>query len=272
MSKHNIALGIEYDGSDYYGWQRQDNVPTVQAFLEDALTKIANEPIAVHCAGRTDAGVHATQQVVNFKTTASRPDKAWFMGTNANLPDAISVKWVTGVPDDFHARFTATARRYRYVILNSRTRPAILAKGLTHWYKPLDANAMHNAAQALLGEQDFTSFRASLCQSNTPFRNVHFCNVARLGEYIVVDIQANAFLHHMVRNIVGSLMVVGSGEAPVSWIGELLSLKDRTQAAATAKPYGLYFVDVIYPEALNVPNSPLGPLFIPQELPVSTTS
>jgi tRNA pseudouridine38-40 synthase len=259
---NNIALGIEYDGSAFYGWQRQDNVPTVQAQLEDALSSIADERIVVNCAGRTDAGVHATQQVVNFKTSVERPENAWLLGVNAHLPDTISVKWTTPVEADFHARFSATARRYRYIIYNARTRPGILTSGVTHWHKPLDAQRMHEAAQALLGEQDFSAFRASLCQSNTPFRNVHFVNVSRQGPYVIVDIQANAFLHHMVRNIVGSLLVVGSDEAPVEWMHTLLINKDRTQAAATAKAHGLYFVDVIYPSSFGLPQSALGPLFL----------
>ena len=261
----NIALGIEYDGSRVYGWQIQENVPTVQQHLEEALSKVADETVVVNCAGRTDAGVHAVHQVVNFRTNAPRPDKAWYMGTNAHLPDAISVKWVKEVPEQFHARFSATARRYRYVICNTKTRPAILYHGVTHWHKPLCEKRMHEAAQSLLGEQDFTSFRASLCQSNTPFRNVHFCNVFRCEQYVVVDIQANAFLHHMVRNIVGSLLLIGSSEQPVQWLAELLALKDRSKAAATAKAHGLYFIDVSYPDTFELPLSPIGPLFLPRD-------
>ena len=176
---YKIALGIEYDGSKYYGWQRQNEVRSVQEKLEKALSQVANEPITVFCAGRTDAGVHGTGQVVHFETTAQRKDAAWTLGVNANLPGDIAVRWVKAVPDDFHARFSATARRYRYIIYNHRLRPAVLSKGVTHFYEPLDAERMHRAAQCLLGENDFTSFRAVQCQSRTPWRNVMHINVTR---------------------------------------------------------------------------------------------
>ncbi|MFR0416319.1 tRNA pseudouridine(38-40) synthase TruA, partial [Escherichia coli] len=189
---YKIALGIEYDGSKYYGWQRQNEVRSVQEKLEKALSQVANEPITVFCAGRTDAGVHGTGQVVHFETTALRKDAAWTLGVNANLPGDIAVRWVKAVPDDFHARFSATARRYRYIIYNHRLRPAVLSKGVTHFYEPLDAERMHRAAQCLLGENDFTSFRAVQCQSRTPWRNVMHINVTRHGPYVVVDIKANA--------------------------------------------------------------------------------
>ncbi|MBU3023304.1 tRNA pseudouridine(38-40) synthase TruA [Aestuariibacter sp. A3R04] len=258
-----IALGIEYDGSTHFGWQRQRNVPSIQGYLENALSVVANKPIGVQCAGRTDAGVHATGQVVHFDFDDERPERAWTMGVNANLPDSVAVTWCKTVDDNFHARFSATHRRYRYIIKNTRLRPAILCGGVTHIYQPLDEKRMHEAAQALLGEQDFTSFRAALCQSKTPFRNVTHVSVSRMGDFVIVDIRANAFLHHMVRNIVGSLIEIGAGEQPVSWIAELLLLKDRTKAAATAKPNGLYLVDVTYPQAMGIPQSTLGPLFLP---------
>lgn len=259
---HKIALGIEYDGSKYYGWQRQNEVRSVQEKLEKALSQVANEPINVLCAGRTDAGVHGTGQVVHFETTAVRKDAAWTLGVNANLPGDIAVRWVKAVPDDFHARFSATARRYRYVIYNQRLRPAVLSQGVTHFYEPLDAERMDRAAQCLIGENDFTSFRAVQCQSRTPWRNVMHINVSRFGAYVVVDIKANAFVHHMVRNIVGSLMEVGAGHQPESWIAELLAAKDRTLAAATAKAEGLYLVSVDYPDRFDLPKPPMGPLFL----------
>ncbi len=259
---YKIALGIEYDGSRYYGWQRQNEVRSVQEKLEKALSQVANEPITVFCAGRTDAGVHGTGQVVHFETTAQRKDAAWTLGVNANLPGDIAVRWVKAVPDDFHARFSATARRYRYIIYNHRLRPAVLSKGVTHFYEPLDAERMHRAAQCLLGENDFTSFRAVQCQSRTPWRNVMHINVTRHGPYVVVDIKANAFVHHMVRNIVGSLMEVGAHNQPESWIAELLAAKDRTLAAATAKAEGLYLVAVDYPDRYDLPKPPMGPLFL----------
>ncbi|WP_437887127.1 tRNA pseudouridine(38-40) synthase TruA [Phytobacter sp. V91] len=257
-----IALGIEYDGSKYYGWQRQHEVRSVQEKLEKALSQVADEPINVHCAGRTDAGVHATGQVVHFETTAVRKDAAWTLGVNANLPGDIAVRWVKHVPDDFHARFSATARRYRYVIYNHRLRPAVLGQGVTHHYLPLDADRMQRAAQCLLGENDFTSFRAVQCQSRTPWRFMMHIQVQRYGAYVVVDIKANAFVHHMVRNIVGSLLEVGAGNQPESWIAELLAAKDRTLAAATAKAEGLYLVAVDYPPRFDLPALPMGPLFL----------
>lgn len=257
-----IALGIEYDGSRYFGWQRQQSVESVQQKLEEALSQIANAPCEVFCAGRTDAGVHGTGQVVHFETDKIRPMQSWVFGTNAHLPADIAVKWAQEVPEDFHARFSATARRYRYIIFNHKLRSAILPKGISHYYHPLDAEKMHQAGQFLLGENDFSSFRAAQCQSHTPWRNVHHLNVWREQDYIVIDIQANAFVHHMVRNIVGSLMDVGQGKQAPEWIKWLLEQKDRTLAAPTAKAEGLYLVDVSYPEQFAIPKSPLGPLFL----------
>lgn len=258
-----LALGIEYNGHRYSGWQRQNHIETVQACVERALEKISLHATPVVCAGRTDAGVHATQQVVHFDTSVNRPEAAWTMGVNSHLPDDIAVRWVKEVPLDFSARFSAQARRYRYVIYNAPLRPAILNAGVTHVYQALDEKAMHEAAQALLGENDFSSFRAAQCQSHTPFRNVHFVTVERYGAYVVIDIQANAFVHHMVRNIAGALIVVGSGEQPVQWVEQILAVKDRRQSAPTGKPHGLYLVQVHYPKALELPQVPLGPLFLP---------
>ncbi|WP_343553674.1 tRNA pseudouridine(38-40) synthase TruA [Pantoea sp.] len=257
-----LALGIEYDGSRYYGWQRQNEVRSVQEKLEKALSKVADHPVVVFCAGRTDAGVHGTGQVVHFETTSPRADAAWTLGVNANLPADIAVRWVKAVPEEFHARFSATARRYRYVIYNHRLRPAILAQGITHFYHPLDVEKMQRAGQVLIGENDFTSFRAVQCQSRTPWRNVMHLNVTRHGPYVVVDIKANAFVHHMVRNIVGSLMEIGCGNQPEEWMATLLAAKDRTLAAATAKAEGLYLVAVDYPSHFALPQPALGPLFL----------
>lgn len=261
-----IALGIEYNGAAFYGWQRQKNVNSVQQELETALQSIAQHEVDAFCAGRTDAGVHATNQIIHFDTKAKRPLKAWTMGVNANVPNTISVKWAKEMPSDFHARYSATARRYRYIIYNSPLRPGIFAEGVSHYYLPLNEKAMHEAAQSLLGERDFTSFRAAHCQSNSPFRNIHHANVSRVGRYVILDIKANAFLHHMVRNIMGSLIKVGIGEASTSWISELLEIKDRTQAAATAKPNGLFLVEVDYPQELGLPLNEPGPLFLPEQL------
>lgn len=257
-----IALGIEYDGAAYYGWQRQRDVNSVQEELEKALAKVANEEIEVQCAGRTDAGVHATNQVINFDTNSERPLRAWTFGMNANLPDTIAVKWAKQVESEFHARFSATSRRYRYIISNQKLRSGILVQGVTHFHRELNAEKMHLAAQSLLGEQDFSAFRAALCQSKTPFRNVHHARVVRKGHYVILDIQANAFLHHMVRNIVGSLCEIGTGAQSVEWIAELLEGKDRTKAAATAKSNGLYLVEVHYPKEYGLPESAPGPLFL----------
>lgn len=258
-----LALGIEYDGAQYHGWQRQQTVVSVQQHVEEALSKIANEPIKVVCAGRTDAGVHATCQVVHFDTPIQRTDRAWTIGINRYLPDTIAVKWVTSMSEDFHARFSATARRYRYVIYNNRMRNSILAKGVTHIYDELDHTLMHEAAQHLLGRHDFSAFRAVNCQANTPVRDLQHIKVDRYGDYIVIDVKANAFLHHMVRNITGSLLVIGKKEQKTDWMRVLLEGKDRTKAAATAKPYGLYLVHVTYPEPFCLPELPLGPLFLP---------
>jgi tRNA pseudouridine38-40 synthase len=257
-----IALGIEYDGSRYYGWQRQSEVSSVQACLEQALSKVADEPISVLCAGRTDAGVHATGQVVHFDTRARRADAAWTLGVNANLPSDVAVRWVRGVADDFHARFSAIARRYRYIIYNHPYRPAILSHGVTHFYHQLDELKMMRAGAYLLGEHDFTSFRALHCQSHSPWRNIIHLTVTRRGDYVVVDIKANAFLHHMVRNIVGSLLDVGCGNRPEAWIADVLAAQDRSVAAATAKAEGLYLVAVDYPSRFDLPLPSLGPLFL----------
>ncbi|ENS4970907.1 tRNA pseudouridine(38-40) synthase TruA [Vibrio fluvialis] len=261
-----IALGIEYDGTQYYGWQRQREVKSVQEELEKALTVIANHPVEVQCAGRTDAGVHGTGQVVHFDTTATRKMVAWTMGANANLPKNIAVRWAKEVPDDFHARFSATARRYRYVIYNHMFRPGIMSSGVSHYHGELDVERMHRAGQFLLGENDFTSFRAVHCQSRSPWRNIMHLNVTRHERYIVIDIKANAFVHHMVRNITGSLIAVGRGEQEPEWIHWLLEAKDRRLAGATAKAEGLYLVDVDYPEVFDLPKAPLGPLFLPENL------
>lgn len=261
-----IALGIEYDGTAFFGWQRQREVNSVQQELEQALSKVANQPVELFCAGRTDAGVHATGQVVHFDTGAVRDNKAWVMGTNAQLPDAIAVRWACQVQDDFHARFSATARRYRYIIYNHRYRPAILRSGLSHYHQPLNVELMQLAAQSLLGENDFSSFRAVQCQSHSPNRNVHHLNISRHGDYVVIDIKANAFLHHMVRNITGSLLEVGMQRQKPEWIAQLLAARDRNLAAATAKAGGLYLIEVDYPEQYQLPKATPGPLFLPETL------
>lgn len=256
-----IALGIEYSGQNYYGWQRQQGMPTVQGQLEKSLSQIADHPVELTCAGRTDAGVHATGQVVHFDTQVTRAEPAWTLGVNSNLAKDIAVRWAQPVEETFDARFSATARRYRYIIYNSPTRPAILAPGVTHIYHQLDVHRMQAATPFLLGEHDFSAFRAAHCQSNTPYRDLQHIEVTQRGCYIMVEVMANAFLYHMVRNIVGSLIIIGQGEQEPQWMQELLLTKDRTLAAATAKPNGLYLVDVTYPAQFNLPRWSWGPAF-----------
>ncbi len=257
MSKeYTVALGVEYDGQCYHGWQDQlrPDLPTVQASVQTALSFVANHSVKVICAGRTDSGVHATAQVVSFKTLSDRPLKAWVQGVNSRLPDSISVAWAKVVSDEFHARFTATARRYQYFILNKPRRSAITAGKMTWFPRSLNTEFMHQAAQALIGEHDFTSFRGAGCQSHSAFRHVTHLSVSRVGDFVVVDIKANAFLLHMVRNIVGSLCDVGIGEQPVEWMAELLKAKDRNVAGITAPADGLYLVNVDYPEEYQIPD------------------
>ena len=258
ITPHRIALGIEYDGSAFSGWQSQLNphLRTVQETLEQALSRVANAPVTVVCAGRTDAGVHASGQVVHFETTAMRPLKAWLHGTNSNMDRHIAVRWAHPVPDDFHARFSACSRRYRYLITNTTIRPALYRDFLMHCHTLLDAGLMHEAGQHLLGERDFSSFRAAGCQSRTAMRNVSELSVKRQGDLIVVEIEANAFLLHMVRNIVGTLLQIGRGDKPSGWAGELLALKDRTKAAPTAAAQGLSLIAVRYPAGYGIPVLP----------------
>lgn len=261
-----IALGIEYNGTGYFGWQRQREVNSIQGELEKALSQVANAPIEIFCAGRTDAGVHATGQVIHFDTEAVRDIRGWIMGVNSNLPTGIAVRWCQPVSDDFHARFSATARRYRYIIYNRKYRPAILGSGLSHYHQDIDVSLMQQAAPVLLGEHDFSSFRAIQCQSHSPNRNLIHLQIERYHDFIVIDIKANAFLHHMVRNITGSLLEVGMKKRPPEWIAELLAERDRTKAAATAKAEGLYLVAVDYPAEFAIPQSSMGPLFLPDQL------
>jgi len=264
-----VALALEYEGSAFFGWQAQrlPRLPTVQETLEQALSRVAAAPVTTVCAGRTDTGVHASHQVVHFDTPAARDEKAWVFGGNTLLPPGIAIRWARPVPPDFSARFSATARRYRYVILNRATRSAHFGHLATLVNQPLDAALMHAEAQCLLGECDFSSFRGAGCQSNTPMRNVHFITVSRHGDWVVVDIQANAFLLHMVRNIVGTLMAVGSGRQPPGWTAQVFAARDRTRAAMTAPPQGLYLVDVSYPAHFGLPPAAPGPVFLAPLLP-----
>lgn len=258
-----VALGIEYEGSNYAGFQRQTTLKTVQGELERALSIVANEKIEIQCAGRTDAGVNATGQVVHFDTNAVRSERSWIMGTNVNLPDDIAVTFAKIVDDSFHARFSAKARRYRYIISNTVYRPGILNKGVSVYQGNFDIEKMQKAADYIIGEHDFSSFRAADDESRTSMRCVHFVKITRFGQYIVFDIAANAFLMHMVRNIVGSLLTVGNGLNSVQWFKDMFDAKDRNQAGPTAKPYGLYLVDVTYPNDFNLPKRDcIGPIWM----------
>ena len=249
------ALGVEYDGSDFKGWQQlgESGCASVQATLQDALSSVANAPVSVVCAGRTDAGVHGECQVVHFDSDVSRDPRGWVLGTTTRLPPSVAVRWCVPVADDFHARFSAKARRYHYRLLNRQVRPALYRQTLSWERRPLDADAMHEAAQALLGENDFSAFRSVQCQALHARRELQSISVRRHGEVVEIQVQANAFLHHMVRNIVGSLIPVGAGEQPVSWIGELLAGCDRNVAGPTAPPQGLVFVGPLYPDNWHLP-------------------
>lgn len=262
-----VALGIEYKGTEFHGFQQQPNgVKTVQQALELALSKVADEPIALVCAGRTDAGVHATCQVIHFDTRSVRPNKAWVRGVKPHLPDSISVKWAQEVPPNFHARFSALKRTYRYLLSDAPTKPALLHDQVTWSAHKLDVELMQEAAQVLVGEHDFTSFRATQCQAKSPVRCIDYVHFARRGDLIVMEICANAFLHHMVRNIVGVLQAVGTGQKPVGWVSEVLKACNRSMGGVTAKPFGLYLVNAAYPETFALPAYSPGPLFIHEPL------
>jgi len=248
-----IALGLEYAGSGFMGWQSQPGGNTVQDVLEMALTRIAGMPLRVICAGRTDAGVHALAQVVHFDTAVNRPMTAWVRGTNAHLPSGVVVRWALPVTDEFHARFSARSRAYRYALLNRPVRPGLLAGKVGWCHRPLDLAVMQAAASCLAGEHDFSSFRAAGCQAKTPIKTLYRCEVSRQGEQILIDCHANAFLHHMVRNIAGALVYVGMGRKPVDWLAQLLVMRDRSQGAPTFSPDGLYLVGVEYDQRWGLP-------------------
>lgn len=251
-----IAMGVEYDGSSFHGWQIQDNADTVQSGLEQAISTVADHPVRVHCAGRTDAGVHGVGQVIHFDTTALRPPRSWILGTNVNLPEQINVTWAKQVPESFHARFSARSRRYRYLILNRMTRSAIWRDRAVWVHRPLDAVRMQQAARHLIGTHDFSSYRALGCQAKSPVRTVTHLLVERENERITIDVTADGFLHHMVRNIAGVLIAVGRGDRPIDWSREVLEYRDRTLGGVTAPPQGLYLLDVGYPEEFDLPDNP----------------
>lgn len=255
-----IALGLEYSGAGYHGWQVQRTGETIQGAVEAALAGVAAGPVATVAAGRTDAGVHATAQVIHFDVEVVRPESAWVRGVNALLPRNISVNWARQVPADFHARFSAEARRYRYCLLNRPTRPGVLAGRVGWYFHPLDAGVMAEAASRLVGHHDFSAFRAAECQAKSPMRNLTRAVVVPAGSFLIFDFEANAFLHHMVRNMVGCLVCIGKGVRPPEWVDELLAKRDRRLAAPTFMADGLYLSGIDYPARWALPEFPT-PLF-----------
>ncbi|HET8807276.1 MAG TPA: tRNA pseudouridine(38-40) synthase TruA [Methylophaga sp.] len=248
-----IALGVEYDGSLFNGWQAQPQQRTIQGALEKAISQVADQPITVNAAGRTDAGVHALNQVVHFDTQAQRLPRNWLLGINSNLPCDVAVNWVQPVSDDFHARFSAEQRRYRYLLLNRLSRSAIQHQRMWWFYKPLDIDKMQQAANLMLGQHDFSALRARECQAKSPIKTLDAIRISRRDDCIAVDVVARSFLHHMVRNIMGVITAVGEGKQPVDWVSEVLASKDRDKAGVTAPPQGLYLTDVRYPAEYSLP-------------------
>ena len=261
MTPTRIAAGIEYCGTRYLGWQKQDQGPTVQDCVEEALSAIADHPIVVHCAGRTDTGVHALRQVVHFDTTAQREPHNWVFGANAQLPQDVGVLWARPVSGEFHARYSATGRTYRYVILNRKARPGLLSRFVTWECRELDAERMAAAAVALVGRHDFSAYRAAECQARSPEREVRVLRVEREGDYVTIHVEADAFLHHMVRNMAGVLMEIGMRRQPIEWAQAVLESRQRTSGGVTAPPDGLYLADVAYPRNFGIP--PVAPLAWP---------
>ena len=251
-----IAIGLEYDGTAYNGWQRQRTGLGVQARVEEALETVANHPVEVVCAGRTDTGVHASGQVAHFDTGSEREPRSWLLGANSNLPDDVNLTWATEVSDAFHARYSAVSRSYRYLILNRVQRSALFRQRAWWVYTPLDAGRMHRAAQALVGEHDFSAFRAAGCQARSAMRNIATISVSRNADWVTLEVTANAFLMHMVRNITGTLVAIGCGDESEAWAGEILESRDRTRAGVAAPPHGLTLTEVAYPEEFELPPNP----------------
>ena len=264
LPTHTLAIGIEFLGTHYHGWQRQREVLGVQEALETAISKVANEPVEVVAAGRTDSSVHASNMIAHFVTHAYRPTHNWLRGVNSLLPDDISLRWIQPMPTEFHARFGAIARRYRYITLNQIQRPAILNHQVTHIHEPLDLAAMQQAAAYIVGTHDFSSYRAAACQSNQPIRNVSHAKLFQHGAFIVFDIQADGFLHHMVRNLMGTLYAIGRHDLQPADFLNILAKKDRTIAPPTASGDGLYFINAYYSEPYQqlLPALPLTPIWL----------
>jgi tRNA pseudouridine38-40 synthase len=257
-----IVLGLEYDGASFHGWQAQADGSGVQDALERALGEVASAPVRTAAAGRTDAGVHATIQVAHFDSEAARPESAWVRGVNALLPETIAVRWALPVPERFHARFSATGRSYTYLLLDRPVRPALCAGRVGWYHRPLAVEAMRAAAETLLGAHDFSAFRAAECQARSPVKKLDLLSLSRDDDMIRFEFHADAFLQHMVRNIVGALIYVGAGRQPVEWIGELLRSRDRTRAAPTFAAAGLYLTGIDYPARWNLP-----PTAVPVRIP-----
>jgi tRNA pseudouridine38-40 synthase len=248
-----VALGIEYDGTAYNGWQRQKTGTGIQALVEEALSSVADESVEVICAGRTDTGVHASAQVVHFDSNAERSSRGWLLGVNTGLPDDINANWATFVDDEFHARFSATSRTYRYLILNRLVRSALFRHRAWWVYERLDEQAMREAGEFLLGEHDFSAFRAAGCQASTPVREIRSLQVSRSGDWLAVTVTANAFLQHMVRNITGLLVTIGKGDEKPAWTKSVLESRDRKEGGVAAPPHGLTLTDVEYPPRFKIP-------------------
>jgi len=244
-----VALGVEYFGKSFHGWQIQKSgLRTVQSVVESALSQVANHPVRVFCSGRTDSGVHALEQVIHFETDTIRTDRAWLFGGNVNLPSDVNFKWVKTVSDDFHARFSAFARSYKYKIHHNPVRSSLKADYCLWEPRPLNINDMKEATRFLVGEHDFSCFRGSLCQAKSPIKNIEYIEIESFEDELILNIKANAFLHHMVRNIVGTLLKIGRGEKTVEWMSQVLASKDRKKAGPTAEPQGLYFIKAYYKE------------------------
>jgi tRNA pseudouridine38-40 synthase len=261
-----IAVGVQYDGSAYAGWQSQPGTTTIQQAVERALSVVAAEPVSLTCAGRTDAGVHAWGQVAHFDTGAARCARSWVLGANSELPPDLSLSWAMPVPAHFHARYSAEARTYQYLILNRGVRSGLLAKRATWIHRPLDAAAMAQAAVTLAGEHDFSAFRSSQCQARSPIRRMERIGVERRGDFVIIEATANAFLHHMVRNIAGLLITIGKGEEPPQWAQAVLTGRDRREGGATAPAAGLYLLAVRYPKAFGLPSVGLPEGYTPDRL------
>ena len=249
-----LALGVSYHGQAYEGWQSQRSGRTVQDRLEAALAEFTTQSVSTVCAGRTDAGVHGLMQVVHLDTGLQRAESSWIRGTNRFLPRDIAVEWARHVPDEFHSRASAIARRYTYVVLESQVRPSLDAGRVGWVYRPLDADAMREAALQVIGEHDFSSFRASACQALSPVKTLTTLQITRRGAYWRFDFEASAFLHHMIRNLMGCLLVIGQGQQPPSWMGVVLRARDRDAAAPTFSPAGLYFLGPVYEPRWGLPS------------------